>query len=215
MSECISKAGIIEPEYWTMRPIVCQYCNRAAQWDSTENGEDNMDEFYEEMGVDSHVHGWVYCINCKSKHKENRNRYLTKEGYVTASQFFRDHPALRTLDDKMEVGIRVAKSFDHCVVYHAEKSGWEIQKAYPYKYCCFKRHGKIWIRLVNASIGSYACSHLSEILKVNRIPHERVGVLRKAIQSSIQERLTDRSTRLILMFAYSNRVDGYLVQVGL
>ena len=204
---------IVEPEYWVMRPIVCLYCNTAAQWDLTGRGKDTMDHFHEEMGIDSHVHGWVYCTDCAETHRTNRRRYLDRHGYIAADELFRDHPQLHRLDRKRQVNIRVAHPSEHCTVYTVEKKGWEIAKTYPYKFCCFLRHGKVWIRLVNAEIGSYACCELVEVLKTNRIEVAFTGAMRDASIRALHQHVSNPTSQIIMHFAFGNRVDQYPLQV--
>lgn len=208
-SEANIVSGIIEPEYWVMRPIVCLYCGKEAQWDLTGSGEDTMDQFREEMGIDSHVHGWVYCIECADTHRTNRRRYLDKHGYITADQLFCDHPQLHRLDTERKIGIRVAHPSKHCVVYTVERKGWEVAKAYPYKFCCFLRHGKVWLRLVNAEIGSYACSELKDVLKTNRISFACAGKMREASVRALRENMSSESALLVMQFAFGSRVDEH------
>lgn len=197
----------VEPEYWVMRPTLCLYCGEMANWDEDDSS------FHEDMGVDSHTHGWIYCSNCSALHAKNKRKYLSNHGYLTANQLFRDHPRLQELDSMSRVGVRVATPFKHCVVYTVEKKGWTIAKSYPYKYPCFIRNGIVWVRLVNATIGSYACSNLSEILRANKIEYDTVKSLKRATLRGLKGAVFDRAQQSILDMVYSDRKDDYFVSV--
>ena len=202
-------ADLVEPEYWVMRQTACLYCGRAA---SMSDDDDDV-PFHEDMGVDGHTHGWVYCSECSAKHADNKKKYLKRHGYLTASQIFRDHPNLQTLDRARRVGLRVRTPMEHCIVYTLERAGWEIAKSYPYKYSCFERHDEIWVRLVNASIGSYACSHLRTLLEANQIDFDTVGSLKQATSRGLIHCVAGRARGIILDMIFSDRKNAYLMSV--
>ena len=206
---------LVEPEYWVMRSTHCQYCGKEAVWNIYgDRGSDTMNEFHEEMGIDSHVHGWVYCSSCKILHLRNRNKYLTRNGYIPANELVCDHPQLKRLDAKRAVCIRVQHKYKTCSVYTVERHGWEVQKRYPHAFSCFLRHGHVWVRLVNTENGTCACTHLAEVLKTNRIPFQLTRVLRQTAESILKTVICPKACHLIASMTFKNRVDEYPVSVG-